>query len=312
MKKIDKDGLSLCKLQGDVFVSSLDNTNCSSEIFMRRFMTSKISKEFDSLAILDDSLTILEIIQKIDDEFGKTSYGRIKYEKEVMFWIGYIYRYFAYTYDLSSKFVYKIIKPKELNERYYVYHSFDPSIAIERILDEKNLSFDLDVQNKQLLKLLRKRLYGKELTLEKMTTKYAHELFKDFKNDYSLFKKETDFKEYFYSKEKVDSYVSKEEKEGYNLFAIKYKDEIIGEIRFKKLDFDVYELKIVLKDVKYKNKGIGTVAIDKALLYAKNQNIKIVVVQILKNDQRSIHVFKNIGFKYDKEDNDFVYLAKNI
>ncbi len=198
-------------------------------------MTSTISKEFDSLAILDDSLTITDIFQKLDEEFGKTSYGKVKYEKEVLFWIGYIYRHFAYAYDLSSKYVYKLIKPKELNGLYYVYHTFDPSAAIERILEEKNISFDQEHQNNELLKLLRKKYYEKEIKLEKMTIEYAHALFCDFRNDCSLFKDKSVFKEYLYSKEKVDSYVSKKEKEGYILIAIKYKNDIVGEICFKKI-----------------------------------------------------------------------------
>lgn len=312
MKKIDKDGLALCNLQGGVFSFSLENTLCSSEIFMRRFMTSNISKEFDSLAILDDSLTIEGIIQKINEEFGETNYGTVKYEKEVMFWIGYIYRYFAYTYDLSSKYIYKLIKPKELNELYYVYHTFDPAVAIERILEEKNISFNLEDQNKRLLKMLRNMYYDREITLEKMTNEYAHALFCDFKNDYSLFRDKSEFQEYVYLKEKVNSYVNQKEKKGYILLAIKYKDDIIGEIRFKPLNLDTYELGIVLKDDKFKNKGIGTTAINKALLYAKKHKINRIVVQILKNNQRSIHVFKNIGFEYDKEDNNFVYFVKII
>jgi len=312
MKKIDKDGLSLCNLQGNLFVYSVENTLCSSEIFMRRFMTSDISKEFDSLSILDDSLTIKEIINEIDEEYGKTSYGKVKYEKEVMFWIGYIYRYFAYTYDLSSKYVYKLIKPKELNELYYVYHTFDPSVAIERILEEKKLSFEIDNQNKRLLKMLRIMHYDREITLEKMTTKYAHALFVDFSNDSSLFKNKEDFTEYIYSKEEVESYVSRKEKDGYILLAIKYKDDIIGEVRLKKIDFSSYELGIVLKDDKYKNKGMGSTAIKKVLSYAENQNMSSIIVKILKNNQRSIRAFQNIGFKYEKEDNDFVYYTKQI
>lgn len=298
MKKIDKDGLSLCRLQGNVFVSSLDNTECSSEIFMRRFMTSEISIEFDSLAVLDDSLTIIDIIQKIDEEFGKTSYGKVKYEKEVMFWIGYIYRYFAYTYDLSSKYVYKLIKPKELNELYYVYHSFDPSVAIERILEEKNISFDQDHQNNELLKLLRKRHYEKEIELKEMKAEY----FCDFANDCSFFKDEPIFKEYLHSKEK----------EGYILLAIKYKDEIVGKVCLKKIIDDSYKFGIILDDDKYRNKGLGTVVIKKAMITASDMGIKSLEAEIQKNDQRSIHVFKKLGFEYSKETNDSAYYTKAL
>ena len=38
----------------------------------------------------------------------------LKYTRNEMYWIGYIYRYFVITYELTSMQVYKIVKPKEL------------------------------------------------------------------------------------------------------------------------------------------------------------------------------------------------------
>lgn len=56
-----------------------------------------------------------------------------------MYWIGYIYRYFAATYDLASPKVYKIVKPKELRGLFLPYHTLDAAQAIERILEAKGL-----------------------------------------------------------------------------------------------------------------------------------------------------------------------------
>ena len=47
-KKIDKDGLLLCELQGKTFEQSAAKTNCSSEIFIRRFMHSNIVNQIDN------------------------------------------------------------------------------------------------------------------------------------------------------------------------------------------------------------------------------------------------------------------------
>ena len=41
---MDKDGLLLCDLQGNAFELSIQLTATSSEIFMRRFMNSKVAK----------------------------------------------------------------------------------------------------------------------------------------------------------------------------------------------------------------------------------------------------------------------------
>ena len=45
MRKIDKDGLLLCELQATAFENSVDKMESSSEIFIRRFMKSKIAKK---------------------------------------------------------------------------------------------------------------------------------------------------------------------------------------------------------------------------------------------------------------------------
>lgn len=142
MKKIDKDGLLLCEIQANLFEESLIKTNCSSEVFIRRYMNSEIATVLDSTAFLDDTKTTSNIFDEIKEEYGISNYGTNKFNSETLYWIGYLYRYFSYTYELSSKEVYKIIKPKELNELYLPYHTLDLKAAIDRILEEKNISFD--------------------------------------------------------------------------------------------------------------------------------------------------------------------------
>lgn len=65
MKKFDPDGLLLSTLQGEVFASSTKKTKCSSPIFIRRFMNSEIAREFDSLALLDDTLTVENVLENV-------------------------------------------------------------------------------------------------------------------------------------------------------------------------------------------------------------------------------------------------------
>lgn len=155
IKTIDKDGLILCDIQAKIFESSYDKEMSSSEIFIRRFMNSEMAQSFDSKAILEDSYTPLYIHEEIDHEYGESNYGTKKYTKNELNWIGYLYRYFSYTYFLSSKQVYKIIKPKELKELYIPYHSLDCDQAIERILEAKNLSFDEEAMIKRGVKIMR-------------------------------------------------------------------------------------------------------------------------------------------------------------
>lgn len=139
MKKIDKDGLLLCELQAKTFEMSIDATEVSSEIFIRRFMNSQISKSIDSREILQTNMQAKDILERIEEQYGKSNYGSKRYTKNELYWIGYIYRYFSYTYEKSSVQIYKIVKPKELRALFLPYHTLDPSQAIERILEAKNL-----------------------------------------------------------------------------------------------------------------------------------------------------------------------------
>ena len=140
MRKIDEIGLKLCKMQAEVFSASVKETNCSSLIFMRRFMNSGVAQRMDLGGFLFEACDVNQILQEIETEFGESSYGKEKYSEAELYWIGYVYRYWSYTYQKTSKQIYKLIKPKELRGLYYPYHSFDPAQAIERILEAKGVN----------------------------------------------------------------------------------------------------------------------------------------------------------------------------
>lgn len=142
MKKMNKDGLLLCELQATAFEKSIDKMESSSEIFIRRFMKSQIAKRLDDQSVLERNIQADDILLLINEEYGVSSYGSVKYTCNEMYWIGYIYRYFAITCELTSMQVYKIVKPKELRGLFLPYHTMDPSQAIERILEAKGLLTD--------------------------------------------------------------------------------------------------------------------------------------------------------------------------
>lgn len=156
MKKINRDGLLLCDLQAKTFESAVDLTSVSSEIFIRRFMNSKIAKAMDNESILQTNIHERDILDMIEEQYGKSKYGSIKYTHNEMFWIGYLYRYFCYTHQLSSVQVYKIVKPKELRGLFLAYHTMDPSQAIERILEAKGLWVDEETEIKRQFEIFKR------------------------------------------------------------------------------------------------------------------------------------------------------------
>ena len=156
MKKINKDGLLLCELQATAFENSADKMDSSSEIFIRRFMKSKIAKRLDNESVLESNIQANDILQLVDEEYGVSNYGSIKYTRNELYWIGYVYRYFAITYELTSAQVYRIVKPQELRSLFLPYHTMDPSQAIERILEAKGLLLDENMELERQYKIFKR------------------------------------------------------------------------------------------------------------------------------------------------------------
>ena len=309
--RLDTLDLNLCRIQGDIFEKSIQKLNCSSQIFIRRFMNSKIATTLDNKSYLTQSNNIDEVYDELEEEYGPFNYGKEKFSMNEMQWIGYVFRCMSIVYNLSSKAIYKMFPANDVRTYYNVFHTFDIVQAAERMLETKN--YDFEDNTHKGLRIYRRLYYQKELELIPMTTKLAHKLFMDFKNDKSLFKNVEDFKEYVYEKDKVDNYVKEKTSKGYILLALLCKDEVIGEVRFKKQQDNSYEIGIVLKNDKYKNKGIGTIAIEKALVFARDiLKIKELTASILLNNKRSQHVFEKNGFKYLKEDESFLFLYKTL
>ena len=105
-------------------------------------MNSKIAENIDDSSILVTNLLPIDVIEEIEKQYGDSSYGSVKYSANELFWIGYFYRYFSYTYNFSSSKVYKIIKPKELRGLFLPYHTLDVSQAIERVLEARGMLLD--------------------------------------------------------------------------------------------------------------------------------------------------------------------------
>lgn len=147
MKKIDSLGLKICSYQAVLFENSIEKTDCSSAIFIRRFMNSDIAKRMDSFGFIFDSLDVTDAISEVENQYGKSAYGTEKFSVEEMHWIGYIYRYWAYVTDKSSKQIYKIIKPEKMRKLYFPYHSLDPVQVIERIKESTEPEAQMEIDD---------------------------------------------------------------------------------------------------------------------------------------------------------------------
>lgn len=141
MREFDTIGLRLATEQAEVFEASSEALNSSSEIFIKNFMHSNYVKRFDDLTIINYPFTINDAFEEYHIEYPNDR-GNIKYTTDELYWIGYIYRYWSYIYEKSSKEIYKTIKPGELRGLYFSYHTLDPKGAIDRILESKGIDYN--------------------------------------------------------------------------------------------------------------------------------------------------------------------------
>ncbi len=139
MERPGRNELMLCDLQARTFEQSVLQTACSSEIFIRRFMHSNAARLLDSGAVLETGLQQGDLLRMIEEQYGPSRYGRIKFSTDEMYWIGYIYRYYACVNRISSLQVYRIIKAGELRSLFPQYQAEDPARAVDQILEIKHL-----------------------------------------------------------------------------------------------------------------------------------------------------------------------------
>ena len=71
------------------------------------------------------------LLEELDEEVGGLRKGTIFYSREVMYWIGYTYRYWHYYTGENSKEIYKIADAYIMNECWLGFHTMDVEMAIE-------------------------------------------------------------------------------------------------------------------------------------------------------------------------------------
>ena len=156
MRKFDHNGLLLAEYQGKLFEKSTE-LNCSSAVFLRRFLHSDFVKRLDSNDLTSLTLDVNEGIENILNQFGDSDYGSIKYSKSAMFWIGYMYRYISYTREVSTGFVMKLFPYKQLNDVYYSFHTQDPEWCVRSLQEINNQSDEIFDKNLRLKKIIKER-----------------------------------------------------------------------------------------------------------------------------------------------------------
>ncbi len=127
MNSMDSIQLKLCDIQGRLFERS---TDFASEAFIKDFMNSEVAKHLDSPYNKLQWMGEEYILDELKDEKNLIRDGE-KYNPEVLYWIGYLYRYWACSRKELSKKIYRRAPAKTMKRNYMLFHTLDPDIAIE-------------------------------------------------------------------------------------------------------------------------------------------------------------------------------------
>lgn len=134
---MDKISLKLCDIQGRLFELS-SQQEYDSEKFVSFFMGSEVAKSLDSpynrMQWAGEEYLLEELIAESGNTIQRS--GEV-ISSEVMYWMGYIYRYWHYYKDEPSTKIYRQASFKTLKRNYLMFHTLDPELAIDDLIEIK-------------------------------------------------------------------------------------------------------------------------------------------------------------------------------
>lgn len=123
--------LKLCDIQGRLFELSAEK-EYGSDTFVKAFMTSKTAEALDSKYNRMQWAGEEYLLEEVADEAGEnlSAEGEV-FSKDVLYWIGYLYRYWHYYTGEDSAKIYKQAPVRTMKRSYLMFHTMDPVLAIE-------------------------------------------------------------------------------------------------------------------------------------------------------------------------------------
>lgn len=134
---MDSLELKLCDIQGRLFELSVAE-GYDSEKFVPFFMNSEVAKSLDSkynrMQWAGEEYLLEELAAEGNGVFVKSTNT---ISSEIMYWIGYVYRYWHYLKGESSVKIYRQANVKTMLRNYMFFHTMDPELAIEDLIEIK-------------------------------------------------------------------------------------------------------------------------------------------------------------------------------
>ncbi len=123
---------SLCDMQGRLFEMGAAKGYASAQ-FIKAFMKSKIARDLDSEYNFMQWAGKEYILERMEDELADSLVPGEVFDTEVLFWIGYVYRYWHYYTGESSKEILRQAPVAKMRTLYLGYHTMSVELAIDKL-----------------------------------------------------------------------------------------------------------------------------------------------------------------------------------
>ena len=121
--------LKLCDIQGRLFELSGEK-GYNSISFIKTFMLSDVAKGLDSkfnrLQWAGEEYLLAEVA-----DYAEISQNGAVFDKEVLYWAGYLYRFWQFFTGEDSKEIYKQASAETMSRNWLMFHTLAPEVAIE-------------------------------------------------------------------------------------------------------------------------------------------------------------------------------------
>lgn len=129
--------LALCEMQAQLFVQSMER-GYASEAFIKAFMNSDVAEDLDMPFNHMQWAGTHYLMSRMEEEHANDLVQGERYDKETLYWAGYLYRYWHIYTGENSREIYKQAPSKTMRIVYLMYHTMSPEMAIDRLKESYN------------------------------------------------------------------------------------------------------------------------------------------------------------------------------
>lgn len=159
--------IKMCDIQGRLFELSGAN-GYDSVSFIKAFMTSEVAKGLDSKFNRMQWAGEEYLLAELADTAELTKGGTV-YDKDVLYWTGYLYRFWHFATGEESRDIYRQAPAETMSRNWLIFHTLAPEVAIEDLKEIYRQRNETDKLQQEVSKVDKaKKIKDAEDTIKKI------------------------------------------------------------------------------------------------------------------------------------------------